>query len=413
MNRKIAIVLVIVGILCIISGVVIGMTSKKEKVELNEEVGTNGTYSSLKEHEFITCTDDITINGNSAVCNHEDIIYKMYTGIYDNSFIVDDGIIVSTYKKATLKSSYVTSGELVITLYDKEGNIKWSVPYDNPYNNLTIKKSYLTAINKINDMYYAMIGVDYDNETSYEHIVKYDLNGNLVKDTVIKPEIDYNYLGLTFLEEYEGNYYYNNPSRYPSVVYISNDEYKTIFSDEDTFPKYLTMNKEYIYGVEDNNEEGYQINLIKYDLNGEVVKEQIVLKDAIAQEGFVVTDNYIFVTYYQTELDEFRIAKFNKDFELINDNIDYKKDIEANVSRQGIYLKDKLYFVFSDEEDYYVKVVSDEEEMLNLYKTHEGDTISINYFLKTFGYLDDKFVQVYTSKDYFEGNNEIILAFNK
>ncbi len=422
-KRKVALTLVIVGILLLATGIVVNNFSKKSNLK-NEEKDAGVTYGTLNKYDFITCSGELTEDNQkipSATCLNTtaglNTTYKMYTAIYDNSFIVDDGIIVSSYKKATFSNNLITKGDLVITLYDLNGISKWSVEYNKPYNNLNPIKSVVSAANKIDNSYYIMVTSTYSNNESYAHILKYDSNGKLVSDSVVKTGNDHNFSNLTFLANNGEDYYYINGASSLNLVVVNKDGYKIfILGDQEILPNYIDIRDNYLYGAGNFNEENETgVKLVKYDLNGNLIKEQNALTNyGYAQEGFVVTKDYIYMNYYYNEMDTYRIAKFSKNLELVNDNIDYKNDIDEEVKIYKFLRKDnKLYLVLYGESSYYIKVMDEDWNILETYKTVSEDALSMSHVLEIFDYIDGKNVQLYKSREVFDGNNEIIIAHSE
>ena len=149
-------------------------------------------------------------------------------------------------------------------------------------------------------------------------------------------------------------------------------------------------------------------------MDGKIIKEQKTLVNyGYFQDGFVVTDKYIYVSYYYNEMNSYRIAKFTKDLELVSDDIDYKKGIDKEVELYKILKKnDRLYLVLYDESSYYIEVMDEDWNILKLNKTIEKDALSMSHFLEAFDYVDGKNIQLYKSREIIEGNNEIIISYS-
>ncbi len=424
MNKLNKNILSIVVIILIIIGVIfIGRDYLKNKSK--DKNNKDEDIVNVDNHTYSTCSGTLTKNKIlGATCKNSDenmdITYKMYTGKNSYFYIVDDGIIVASYNKSTTEYDYSLKN-LELTFYDANGDYKWTTTYYKEYNLLKPVNGLVSTANKVDNMYYIMLNVTYEDESDIEHLLKYDLNGNLVDDVIIKKGTER--FNLEYIGEYQGKYYYNNSSSTPSIVAVTKEKYNLLFEDyeEEFFPEYFVMNDKYIYGIEyiyNEHEGDYSTddvigtNLLKFDLDGNLLKHEKVLNKYHGVEELIATDNYIYTTYYSEEEDKYYIYKYNHDFDLISENIDYMKDIDSKYEIYNIYGKDnKLYFEFLYNENYYVKVTDENLETINIYKSINEDALDSGYLLYTSGYINDKYVQIYQEATIAVNEEEMLFAF--
>ena len=391
----------------------------------------------LEESELNkSCSGSVTIKKSdvgydyeaNTKCDNQDginITYKVYHGTIDNAIALDNEILISTftdisnYKKEQLTENVYTESfdyNLLLTLYDENGNVIWSTKLDQKDDNNM--HYYIDDVKKIKNNYYIFVYGDNSNDdNAKEYLYKYDEKGNYIS----KQEIKFHYSDLAtdrieYIGESDGKYYYQASSNTTYLTYnilvldengytineipvsyndfkkyyeedsegeISEEEYKEWYSNLkedwtyyellDTFVgednivnvflgKGIVKNNIYTLSVDDFEDD--IMYLYKADLNGKLIKKvQVVNKQGFnsSSNALFVSDNYIYVTYFEDdgsggtkEGTHDIIDKYDTNLNLVEHDINYLKMLgKDNVEFSNMNIShNKLIIELTEKDDY-------------------------------------------------------------
>lgn len=353
-------------------------------------------------------------------------------------FYVDEDFMISSYENTKIDKRLI-AGDLILSLYDNNGNLKW---ISEPVSIYSDKNTYLDVVDvvKLGNYYHVICNKpNYINEHEAEdcigYYLKYSLDGKLIEssDLIIDGH------KITGIEKYVGNNkeksYYNcyiklaGEDKYTvSLLYLDNDGLHIFNKDKiketsKYFKDGFIVADDYIYGLfhddsreslkKENETIEYPLSVYKYDIN----KNTVVKKDFCVEKGefyteyvTMVTDDSVYYIYSEENNNSKRhVVKYDKNLNYIKE-INYKNYMSHKNQYFFGYAVDenKMFYHYYDNDANYSSEVNFKDEYIKTYELLDEKVFN-QYYMDRGLYFDKKIIQMF--RDNY--GNAIIAFYNK
>ena len=377
----------------------------------------------------------------------EELQFKELGDGSSDFFLDQDNMIVISYQNTKMEDDLMISGDLVLSLYDKTDNQKWStlIQTYNPEEDGFIE---VVDIERVDDYYYAL-----GNYYSYIGDGNFPVDGFYIKLNLKGEFVEYGLLSVDghdiTLNHYIGKkndaFYYDvlvdpvgEGDMISALMYLDKKGYH-FFGDknyeklDDYFVYSYTFQDDYIYGLfsdksrpsylDEFGQEKYPISLYKMDMNGNIVKTSPFILDRASfsvYDAITVTKNGIYVSNFSeiNDGDDSNISgegvespdyvvKYDKDLNYI-DRVDTNKYKNSNLMylhRLNHNDQNLLYNFYDDDYEYY-SLVGFDDQFVKTQQLLGNRTFSEYRHQKTI-YTDTKVIQEYVDDN---DNGNIIFA---
>ena len=262
----------------------------KALIKNKEYKKCNGTVKIIRhrdKYEYFPVVD----------CGENDVKLQLKTlgSLVANITTIDYDIMISSYENAIIDNNRLIAGNLIISLYDDNGNLKWM---SEPISMAGEENVYLDIVdvNRLGNYYYVLCNKPKYNGKETEDCIGYYLKYNLEGKLIESNSLDIDGYKIIAVNNYVGN---TNEQRYYYSGYVKLD-----------------------------GEENYTKCLIYFDKDGFHIFNKDKLKEVSKyfNIGFMVDDNYIYGLFHDDSRDSSKTTNNDLEYPVSL----YKYDVKTN-----------------------------------------------------------------------------------